>query len=528
MNGVIYARYSAGPGQTDQSIEGQLRDCRDYAKKNNITIIDTYIDRHISGTDFENRQEFNRLLKDAAKHQFSCVIVWKIDRFGRNREELAISKVKLKKCNVQLLYAKEHIPEGPEGIILESLLEGMAEYYSAELAQKVRRGLRESALKGHALGANPCLGFHIVDKKYVLDPETAPVVREIFERYAAGETARQICDDLNRRGVRTAKGEAFKCGTIYFALRNEKYTGIYRYGDIVLTDVIPRIVPQDLYERVQDILVSNSRNRSKTRCTAVSEFLLTGKLFCGHCKNKMIGESGTGRSRTYYYYKCSGRKNKKMPCPLPTYKKEALEELVIRSTVEIVLTDDLIDHLVKEILQIQQQDIQSAYLKSMEKQLKAVQKSIDNLVRAIEMGIITDSTKDRLVELEGQKEALNVEIAKESIKKPEITEDKIRFWLYSFKAGDINDPAFGIRLINTFIHSIYIYEDHMLIVYNFTDGKAQRKAIEADIAKIEKDHTYSGSSKYGRVPATEEQSNHLALVTVYYFIYFLSFKAENM
>ena len=163
MNAVIYARYSPGPRQTDQSIEGQVRDCMAYAKENGITVLDVYADRHISGSDFENRGEFNRMLRDAERKQFDSIIVWKIDRFGRDREEIALNKIKLKRHGIRLLYAKEIIPEGPEGIILESLMEGLAEYYVADLRQKVKRGHRESALKGHSVGGQAPYGYKIVD-----------------------------------------------------------------------------------------------------------------------------------------------------------------------------------------------------------------------------------------------------------------------------------------------------------------------------------------------------------------------------
>ncbi|MCP1103557.1 site-specific DNA recombinase [Aequitasia blattaphilus] len=515
MNGVIYARYSAGPGQTDQSIDGQLRDCMEYAKQNNITIIDNYIDRHISGTDFENRLEFNRLIKDAARNQFSYVIVWKIDRFGRNREEIAINKVKLRKLGVQLLYAKEHIPDGPEGIIMESLLEGMAEYYSAELAQKVKRGMRESVLKGHIVSGNPCFGYNLVNKKYEYNPETAKIVVEIFERYASGETAREIRDSLNERRILNAMGKPFNTHAVYYILRNEKYIGIYRYGDIIQTDVIPRIVPQELWDRVHGILKTNSRNRSKKRCTAIVEFLLTGKLFCGQCKSSVIGESGTGRSNTYYYYKCAAKKNRRTKCSSKNYRKEVLERTVVRTTIEDVLTDDLIEHLIIKIMELQKSDEHSAFLLSLKKQLKTVQNSIDNLIHAVEMGIITDSTKDRLVALEKEKEELNIDISMAKIKKADITENEIRYWLFSFRAGDIDDTAFSIRLINTFVNRVYLYDNYLIIVYNFTDGDGNKKAIEAEIERIEKDYTAQnlfGSDKYspldqaGIEPASESSS----------------------
>ena len=504
MNAVIYARYSHGPGQTEQSIEGQIRDCMEYAKKNDLTVIDTYIDRSISGTDFENRVEFNRLIRDCERHQFSVVIVWKIDRFGRNREEIAMNKVRMKKHGVRLVYAKEHIPDGPEGIILESLLEGMAEYYSAELSQKVRRGLRESMLKGHALGANPMTGYVIVDKKYVVDPAGAAVVRELYERYASGETATDIMNDFNFRGITTAKGTPFKKSTIYDMLRNEKYIGTYRYGTIVAEGAIEPILEPALFQKVQGILAANCRNRSRKKCTAPEEFLLTGKVFCGNCGEPIIGESGTSRNgSTYYYYKCSGRKNKMSHCKKKTVRKETLESYVINATRSTVLVDDLIQYLANRVVEIQAADESNLLLQSLQRQLKQVEKSLANLLRAVEMGIITETTRDRMVELENQKQGIKIDIARAEIKKPTLTAKQVQFWLNQFQDGSIDDPAFKIRLINTFIRSIVLFDDRVVITYNFCqDNNNNRCTLDFDIETYKKNGISQCSTDSVQVPAT--------------------------
>ena len=502
MNGVIYARYSAGPGQTDQSIEGQLRDCYDYASKHDITIIDTYIDKHISGKDFEKRTEFNRLIRDCEKKQFTVVLVWKVDRFGRNREEIALNKVKMKKSGVKLLYAKESIPDGPEGIILESLLEGLAEYYSAELSQKVKRGIRESMLKGHAIGSNPMLGYNIVDKKYVVDPLTAPIVREIFERYTSGENATDIYKDLNSRGVRTAKGEPFKRNTLYYILRNEKYIGISRYGDIVLYDIIEPIIEPELFQRVQERLELNKHNRSRSKSVAPEEYLLTGKLYCGYCERPIIGESGTSRNGSlYYYYKCSSRKNRGVKCQKKTVRKEYLEDFVIKTTIENVLQDNVIRFLAKKVVEIQKSDATNLHLESLQRQFKEIQKSLSNLLRAVEAGIITETTKERMVELENRKEELKIEIAREEIQKPAINERQVEYWLTKFKEGDLSDTGFKLKLINTFINTIQLYDDYAIIIYNFYDGNKSNTVNFAEIQKTMSLQTF-GSSAHGQVPQT--------------------------
>lgn len=441
------------------------------------------------------------MMKDCEKGQFSVIIVWKIDRFGRDRQEIALNKVKLKKHGVKLLYAKEHIPDGPEGIILESLLEGMAEYYSAELAQKVKRGLRESMLKGHALGANPMLGYKIVDKKYVVDPLTAPVVKEIFERYANGETAKAIYTDLNRREIRTAKGQPFKKNTLYTVLRNEKYIGIYRYGDIVVKNTIPPILESTLFDRVQVRLSQNRHTRSRTRCTAPEEFLFTGKLVCGYCGESVIGESGNSRNgSTYHYYKCATKKNRGGTCEKKTIRKELLEDIIINFTVNDVLEPELIDFLAQKVVEIQNSDQRNLHIEALNKQLKEVKKGLSNLLKAIEMGIITETTKERMDELESRKEALQLEIAREEIKKPTLTEDQVKYWLMKFKDGDIQSMEFKLKVINTFINTVYLYNDYADIVYNFCDTDGGRVTLPVDLNAQKKEQ--SCSTAPSRVPAT--------------------------
>lgn len=158
MNGVIYARYSSD-NQREESIEGQLRECKDFAKRNDITIVDSYIDRAFSATT-DRRPAFQKMIKDSAKNMFDVIIVWKLHRFARNRYDSAHYKAQLRKNGVKVISANENISEGSEGIILESVLEGMAEYYSADLSEKVIRGLTENAMKCKFNGGPITFGFN--------------------------------------------------------------------------------------------------------------------------------------------------------------------------------------------------------------------------------------------------------------------------------------------------------------------------------------------------------------------------------
>ena len=239
MTAVIYARYSSD-SQREASIEGQLRDCKDYAEKNGITVVGTYIDRAYSAKT-DDRPDFQRMIKDSGKKIFDVVLVWKLDRFARNRFDAVNYKYQLEKNGVHLVSAMEPISQGPEGIMVESMLIGMAEYYSAELALKVARGERENALQCKYNGGVVPLGFTIgkEDRLYHIDPETAPIVQEIFTRYADGEPAEKIAASLNERGLRTRTGKPFVKNSFFQIFRNRRYIGEYRYKDIVTPGGIP-------------------------------------------------------------------------------------------------------------------------------------------------------------------------------------------------------------------------------------------------------------------------------------------------
>ena len=217
---VIYARYSSEK-QTEQSIEGQIRECTEYAKYNDIVILDKYIDRATTGTN-DNRASFQKMLKDCSKQAWDIVLVYKLDRFSRNKYEMAMHRKTLRDNGIKLVSAKENIPDSPEGIILESLLEGMAEYYSAELSQKVLRGMRETRIKGNFTGGTLIYGYKVENKKILVDENKAPVVKRIFEEYASGKFVKDIIGDLTKDGF-LHRGKPFAKSTLSSMLRNKKY-----------------------------------------------------------------------------------------------------------------------------------------------------------------------------------------------------------------------------------------------------------------------------------------------------------------
>ena len=483
MKAVIYARYSSD-NQREESIEGQLRECKEYADKNGITILCSYIDRALSAKT-DNRPEFQKMVQDSAKGLFDTVLVWKLDRFARNRYDSAHYKAVLRRNGVKVVSATENISDGPEGIILESMLEGMAEYYSAELAQKINRGLTENALKGKNNGGGIPLGYQLTDDQHLrIDPLTAPIVREIYQRYAEGETVRSIITSLNERHILTQKQKPFRPNSLHSVLCNRKYIGEYRYKDIIIPDGVPSIIPKDLFERVQMRVEKNKR--TPARAKAEEEYLLTTKLFCGKCRCYMVGESGTSHSsQVHRYYKCVSVK-KHRGCDKKTVKKDWIENLVIEQIKSIVFNDELIESIADAIMELQGQE--STTLPLLRKQYADTQKAIDNMLNAIQQGILTPSTKERLESFEKKKNELSVEIVKEEMAKPAITKDQIVFWLHRFRKLDTKKREHRRRLIDSFVNAVYLYDDRMIITFNYKDGsrtitlaELEKSALGSDI-----------------------------------------------
>ena len=465
MNGVIYARYSSS-GQREESIEGQMRVCQEYAEKHGITIIGTYIDRAYTGKN-DDRPEFQRMLRDSAKGQFETLLLYKLDRFARNRTDSAVNKTILKKNGVRVLSATEYILDRPEGIILEAVLEGVAEYYSAELAEKVIRGMTENALKCKYNGGTMPLGYTVDSNKYyIINPLTAPIVQEIFARYSDGETVTEITNSLNERGLKTTTGADFNKSSLHSMLKNRRYIGEYKYMDIVHKDSIPPIIDKELFDKVQEITEKNKRAPSRTKAKA--EYLLTTKLYCGMCGAFMVGESGRGSTgNVHYYYKCANAK-KHRSCKKKTVKKDWIERLVVVETKRIVFQDDMIEYLADLIVDIHNQE--SSVLPVLQDKLKIVQKGIDNLLDAIQQGLFNVSAKQRLDDLEAEKENLNISIAKEQMEKPILERGHVICWISQFTDGDIDDIEYCRAIIDIFVNSIYLYDDKMVIMFNYKDG----------------------------------------------------------
>lgn len=476
---VIYARYSSH-SQRDESIEGQLRECHEYAIRNDYIILEEYCDKALTGKT-DNRVGFQKMIKDAKSNKFNYVLVYKLDRFSRSRYDSAIYKNILKKHNVKVVSVKENISDSPEGIILESMLEGMAEYYSANLSQNIKRGMTENALQCKFNGSGCPLGYKITpDKHFELDPVGAKVVQEIFEMYASGKTSAEIINYCNSKGYKTSLGKEFNKNSIIRIVTNERYLGIYKHGDIVIEGGIPQIIDKTTFDKIQSMIEKN--RSSKGRSSAKVDYLLSGKVFCGHCGGSMIGESGTSKSSAkHYYYKCSTRKRLKS-CTKEVENKKWLEDVVVKTIVEQVLTDENIELISNKVMELIEDDSAAvAELKYYEDELKTTQKQIKNIIDVIANGLANKSVADRLTELENyEKDVLsNIEYLK--MKKPTLTKEQVMYWLELFKDGDIEDENYREKLISTLLHSVYVYDRDdggKRIVLNFNTSNNNKVEVE--------------------------------------------------
>ena len=488
MNVVLYLRYSSDK-QTEQSIEGQQRICTEYCDRNGLKIVDIYVDRALSASkNIEKRTEFQRMIKDSEKGTFEAVIVYKLDRFSRNRYDSATYKNKLKKNGVKVISATENISDNPEGVILESLLEGMAEYYSRELAQKVTRGMNETALKGNSCGGTIPLGYKIENKKYVIDTDTASLVKEIFTRFNTGERLMEIANDFNGRGLRTSTGSKFNKNSFQNLLKNEKYIGVYKYKDIRIEGAVPRIIDDKLFQEVQTRIMEQKKAPRKAKANV--DFQLSGKLICGHCNTFMQGDSGTSENgKTYYYYSCPQKKNKKT-CDKKSVQKDLIEKLIVEDAISLLTPENIEKLADAAVKQAEKDRSENVTLSNLKKELNKIERSTANLLTLVERGSDSEQLFARLQELEQAKKDIRLRIDSTESEFVTIEKPQIIWFLNKFADGDPNDPDYRRRVIDILINSVTIWDEpdgyRFTTVYNLTSLKTKTtKLTEEDIKKFE-------------------------------------------
>ena len=476
LRAVIYARYSS-TGQTEQSIEGQLRDCYKLAEEMGYTIVKEYIDRAMTGKN-DNRPQFRKMISDSAFGTFDTIITWKMDRFARNRTDSALYKKILKENGVKVIYAAENIPEGNEGVILESVLEGLAEYYSLDLAQKTIRGKKESIRKGKHVGGRVLYGYKLDSNKYyIIDETVAPIIRKIFNDYVSGIRAVDIAKNLNEAGIKTKANMNWTRSKVGEVLRNPKYAGIYESFEVKCEEKIPQIIDTDTFRTAQSLLSKNKklggRNKSKYK------YLLSGKIKCGQCGGAMCGNYASvsrTNSKVRCYYACNNKKEKR-GCTAKSIHRDLVEKLVLEQTMEIILQDSFIETIATKIIELNElEDDSASLIDAFESELLDIKTKIENIMTAIEEGVASKRMMVRIADLESRETQLQERIKFEhnKINKNSLTKEQIIYWISMFKNGNINSPKFCQNLIECFIDKIEVYPHKIKIYYNYLDENNQK------------------------------------------------------
>lgn len=363
----------------------------------------------------------------------------------------------------------------------------MAEYYSAELSQKVRRGIKESLIKGHFIGGYGLLGYDIVDKKWTINSYEADIVRDIFTRYRNGEKVKEIISRLNSQGIKTKAGSPFNMNSLSRIIRNERYIGRVNSHGTIYTNIIPPIIDENLFYECNAIM---DTHKHKARdCKSERPYILSGKLFCGYCGNLMTAETGTSQTgKRHHYYKCFGRKRNK-GCKKANYRQQELEDLVFGTTVDYILKPNVIQAASEQVVAKFNSEItKTANLENLENELKAKDKAINSLLSAVEQGLVTKSTKERLIALETQKEELESKISLEKARQIKPLEvDKVKAFLTYFARKKYENGQEKNEFFNSFINRVVLYDDKILIFYN-TDTNhpavIKRKDIDDLLAGI--------------------------------------------
>lgn len=337
-------------------------------------------------------------------------------------------------------------------------------------------------------GSTLPIGYVIDEEQHFqLDPLASPYILEAFKQYDEGATMTEIRDWLNAKGVKNARGQALTYNSVQHLLNNRRYIGEFKYREVIVPDGIPAIVPIDLFERVQEKLAKNKK--APARHKAEDDYLLTTKLFCGHCGAYLCGESGTSRSGVvHHYYKCVTVKKKRGDCHKKAVRKQWIEDLVVNATMEMLNDDHAIEAIVSMLMDLQ--DRENINLPLYEQQLSEVNVGINNLLNAIQQGILTKSTKARLEELENSRDELENKIALEKLAKPKVSAEFMTFWLHRFRKLDVTKKEHRQMLIDAFINAIFLYDDKMLITFNYKEGT---KTITFDDVKKEVPDGASGS-----------------------------------
>ena len=492
---VVYARYSSD-NQRDESISAQVRACEEFLKKMQTVLVKVYADEAKTATT-DDRPNFQKMIEDikSGTIQVDYVCVHKLDRFSRDKYDSAHYKRQLKRWGVRVISVLEYIDDSPEGVLLESVIEGLAHYYSLNLAREVMKGMKENAYQAKHTGGKPPLGYDInSEKKYVVNEWESQAVKLIFSMVDSGFGYDRIISELNIKGFKTKSGRPFTKNSLHDILKNEKYKGVYIFNRrqsrsvdgkknnrrvkpdseiIKIPDAIPAIIDKDLFERVQEKMQQRKQYSEKSRMKAKQVYLLTGLVECGKCGAIYIGNSFFNKKSPYSYYEC-GARDRKRTCDGRRIKKEFLEDLVVKEMEQTVFSPAGQRLLIEKLMAYKDQFSENRKLekKYIEQEIKRIEGIIGNIISQVEEGIAPKSLVKQLetreVELEEYRTRLD-EILSTDVEK--IDEEKIgkylkHLWSKMQKGKDDEKKA----IVQEFVQKVVVYDDQIKVTFKVDLG----------------------------------------------------------
>ena len=509
---ALYARVSSERQDVDLSVSAQLRALKDYAKANGYSVAREYVDEAESGR-VADRPQFREMIEEGSqpKASFEVILVWKFSRFTRKREHAVAFKSMLRRKGVRVVSITEHADDSPTGKLMEAIIESVDEFYSENLAQDVVRGIREAASRGFFLASKAPFGYKRVkvsdgvkDRPTLeVDPATAPVVREIFEKSLRGSGLKEICKELNDRGI-TNRGKRWYKGTLHYVLRNEAYTGAAVWGrtskgekaqdPVRVEGAWPALVSRELFDAVQEAMRERAPKVQRPGRVG-SKFLLSGLLKCGVCGRPYRAQGA--KSGQFAYYICGTLFTEGAgTCSARYLNAPRLEAFVVDKIRERILTEETIVALVTMVakkIDAMAGEL-SGRLEVVEAELGKVRKRLEKLYEAIETSDLTlwrslspriFSLRHREEQLEAARDDAERQLERRRVELP--TTEEIKGYVADFREflqeGTIPECK---ALIRNFVEGIEVSGDEAVLTYTIpmpNDGVTSESTSVLDFVK---------------------------------------------
>ena len=450
---AIYARFSSH-NQRSESIEIQVENSREYCEREGLQVVREYCDYAQTGRNVD-RAEFQRMMSDAKLGLFDFVVIYKVTRIMRNRDEMALARIMLRKAGVEILYAGEEIASGSSGVLQLGMLEVLAEWESAIDSERIRDGIQKNAERCMANGRT-LYGWDIVEGRYAINEREAAVLRRMKNLLFSGNSVAEIVRAVD--GERSKRGAKFNQDTVTKLLKRVQNAGVYKYAGHEVEDGMPALWSQAEQDMINSIL--GNRHRPRRKIDSALEFPLSGKLYCARCGMPMAGTSGTSKNGSaYHYYKC--RKCRR------TVRRDLIEDAVVDMTYEAVKQADVRKRIAKtlagyEAERATEEKPESYFIK---KEIRRIDTAFERIWQAIEDGIAPPGGRERTTELKRQRAELEARLrVAEQSEALEPSVDDVLLWL-----DDLANDTTPLEILNEFVRFVEINGKDVTVYFMFDE-----------------------------------------------------------